>query len=401
MPRGRPPTPIGSYGRITTAEVAPKKWEARCWYRDPDGVSRRVRATGASRTGAENALKAKLSERKHNAGAGLTGSSKLSQSGDLWLAQQRALVAAGDRSPRTYETYESAWRRHVAPGLGELRLREATTARCEAWLVALRQRVGPSMCSTARAVLSGVLGYAARMDAITSNPVRDLSPIPGAKSRKRKPRALTATERAEWLAWLDTHVAHDPKSPRRPELDHDPAAVIASRALGDITRLALATGARIGELMAISWDEIDFGQGIVAIRWHIIRPRGEGLTRMPGAKSDAGERVLRLPRWALDMLLRRRVDSGGAYPVFPDVLGGWRDPNLVMRWLRWSRDEAGFPWLTSHVYRQTVITFLDDRGLRDREVADQAGHSRTEQTREYMARKVASDRAAQALEEML
>lgn len=398
---GRPETPIGHYGKIVTVEVGPRKFEARCWYRDADGVSRRVRASGESKTGAENALKAKLADRPHNSGAHLTGASKVSKVGNLWLAQQRTLVEAGDRSPRTYDTYEAAWRCHVLPGLGNLRLREATTSACEAWLVALRKRVGPSTCSTARAVLGSVLGYAARMEAITTNPVRDLSPIPGAKSRKRKPRALTAAERTQWLDWLDTHVGHDPKLPRRPELAHDPAEVIASRALGDVTRFALATGCRVGEVMAVSWDEVDFDAGTVDIRWHLVRTRGEGLVRLEGAKSDAGERRLRLPRWALDMLLRRRVDNAGAYPVFPDSLGGWRDPNLVMRWLRWSRDEAGFPWLTSHVYRQTVITFLDDAGLSERENADQAGHARTEQTREYMARKVASDRAAEALEEML
>lgn len=399
---GRPPTPVGHYGKITVVELGPRKFEARCWYRDFDGVSRRVRATGASKTGAENALKAKFADRRADTGAELTGSSKVSKAGELWLVQQRALVDAGDRSPRTYETYESAWRNHVAPGLGELRLREATASRCETWLVALRKRVGPSMCSTARAVLSGVLGHAARMDAIPGNPVRDLSRIPGAKSRKRKPRALTLDERSEWLEWLDTHVAHDPAARRRPELDRDPSAVIAARALGDITRFALATGCRIGEIMAVSWDEVDLDARTVAICWHIVRVKGEGLHRLAGAKSEAGDRVLKLPSWAVAVLRRRKLAAPpNSYPVFPDTLGGWRDPNLVMRWLRWSRDEADLPWLTSHRYRQTVITFLDDAGLNERENADQAGHGRAEQTREYMARKIASDRAADALEEML
>lgn len=402
MPRGRQKTPLGHYGKITTTEIGAKKWEARCWFRSADGVSRRVKATGASKTAAENALKVKVSKQRDAGGAALTGASLVRKAGELWLDHQQRLVENGDRAPRTFATYESAWRLHIEPRLGSLSLREATTARCEAWLVGLRKQVGPSMCSTARAVLSGVLGYAARMDAIPFNPVGDLSPIPGAGSRKRKPRAMTVQERAEWLDWLDTHVAHDPSKSRRPELDRAAEDVIASRALGDITRLALATGARIGELTALSWDEVDLDAGTVAIRWHLVRVAGEGLLRMEGAKSEAGDRTLRLPRWAVQMLARRKLAARpNSYPVFPDVLGGWRDPNLVIRWIRWSRDEAGFGWLTSHVWRQTVISVLDEAGLQTREVANQAGHSRVEQTHRYMDRRVASERAAEALEEML
>jgi integrase len=399
---GRPPLPIGAHGTVAPPrQIRPGVFEARCRYRDADGVTRIVKRTGKSASAARNALLAALAERRHTAGAGVNASSRMREAANVWLAQRRAQVDAGDLAPRTLQTYESAWRLHVEPALGDVRLREATPARCEAWLVALRKKVGPSTCAHARAVLSGVLGYAARMDAIGANPVRDLSPIPGAGKRTRKPRAMTKAERTAWLAWLDNNVAHNPDLPKRPELYRGEVETIAARALGDITRLQLATGARIGEVMALSWDDVDLEQGTVAIRHHLVRLKGRGLYRQPGAKSEAGDRVLRLPSWGTDMLLRRRVDNAGAYPVFPDVLGGWRDPNLVMRWLRWSRELAGFGWVTSHVFRQTVITELDAAGLSTREVADQAGHSRVAQTQGYMARGVASDAAAAALEAMI
>ncbi len=403
---GRAPLPSGAHGKITTTELGPKLYEALTRVKDPGGKLRKVRRQGRSRSAAENALKAALLELRHDTGSQITSSSRVADVGELWLASVAARVDAGDRAHRTYETYRSAWQVHVLPGLGQLRLREATTARCEAWLVALRGRVGASMCSTARAVLSGVLGYAARMDAIDTNPVRDLSPIPGAGRRTRKPRAMTPDELAEWLAWIDTHAALPPRGPDGPpRRDTDRGTqhiveVAASRALGDITRLMLATGCRIGEVMAISWDEVDHEAGTLRIGWHLVRVKGRGLVRVSGAKSEAGDRLLRLPGWAVDMRRRRRAGAGVGYPVFPDDLGGWRDPNLVMRWIRWSREEAGFGWVTSHVWRQTVISALDTGGLSTREVADQAGHSRISQTQEYMARRVASDRAAGVLEEM-
>src|SRR5207253_2731237 len=107
-----------------------------------DGVSRRVRARGKSRSAAETALKQRVAQRQHAAGGtALTGASRLREAAQRWLQQCRELVDADDLAPRTLEKYESVWRLRVAPGLGQLRLREATTARCEAWQVALRRQV--------------------------------------------------------------------------------------------------------------------------------------------------------------------------------------------------------------------------------------------------------------------
>lgn len=397
---GRPPLAVGTYGKVTVVELGPKLHEARTRYRDADGVLRRVKRQGPSKTVAEARLKAALLDRQHTSGATVTGSTKLGDAGEQWLALRAAEVAAGDLAPRTLATYQSAWNLHVKPALGALRLREVTTSRCEAWLQELRKHKGASMCKTARAVLSGVLGYCARMDAIPTNPVRDVSRVPG--GRTRKPRAMTHAERETWLHWMDTHAAADPAKPPPPARSpEDEQRVVESRALGDVTRLLLATGARIGEVMALSWDEVDLEAGSVRICWHLVRVKGQGIVRVEGAKSEAGDRTLRLPSWAVSMLMHRRVTSDGAWPVFPDTRGKWRDPNQVMRWIRWSREPAGLAWVTSHVFRQTVITILDEAGLPTREVADQAGHSTIGQTQSYMARKIASERAAAALEELL
>jgi hypothetical protein len=44
---------------------------------------------------------------------------------------------------------------------------------------------------------------------------------------------------------------------------------------------------------------------------------------------------------------------------------------------------------------------LDEAGLSTREVANQVGHARIGQTQDYMARRIASERAAEALEDLL
>lgn len=379
---GRPPLPIGAHGNIKTREIGAKLFESRCRYRDADGVTRPVQRQGRSKSAAENALKVALTERRHTAGPHLTGESRVREAGALWFEQRAAEVEAGELAINTFAVYRSAWRLHVEPALGELRLREVTVVRCEAWQQALRRAKGSSITKTARSVLSGVLGYAARMGALHANPTRDLSVIPG--GRKRKPRALTRDELAAWLAAMEA-------GPKAARWD-----------IPDLTRLMLATGCRVGEALALSWDEIDLDVGTVAVRWHLVRVKGDGLHRVPGAKSAAGERTLRVPRWCVDMLLRRRVDELSGYPVLPDTVGGWRDPSNTLRVLREARDAAGFGWVTSHVFRKTTLTLLDKAGLSPRELADIAGHSDPSMTMDvYMGRGGVNEAAAAALEDLL
>jgi len=96
------------------------------------------------------------------------------------------------------------------------------------------------------------------------------------------------------------------------------------------------------ECAAIGWDEVDFDHATVDVRWRLIRRTGVGLLRLPSTKSGkAGERVIPLPSWAMMMLKRRRVAiAADVEAVFPDSLGGWRDPSNVRRAWRQVRDEA-------------------------------------------------------------
>lgn len=91
-----------------------------------------------------------------------------------------------------------------------------------------------------------------------------------------------------------------------------------------------------------------------------------------------------------------------ASPVFPNVDGGLRDPSNTLRVLRATRGSEGFEWVTSHVFRKTAATVLDDAGLTARLIADQLGHSRPSMTQDvYIARKVVDAATARALENML
>lgn len=380
---GRPPLPIGAHGNIKVVPLGPKQFEARCRYRDADGETRKVKRQGRTENAATNNLQKALAERRHNAGATITPDTRVRDVAALWFEQRQAEADAGEFAPNSLGSYRSVWKLHVDPALGGLRLREISVARCEAWQQALRKRVGSSPTKTSRTVLGGILGYAARLGAIPTNPCRDLSRIPG--KAKRRPRALTRDELNDWLDGMTADAR---------ALRWD---------IPDLTRFMLATGCRVGEALACSWDEIDFEARTVAIRWKLIRVKGQGLQRVPGTKRGAdGGRTLQVPTWAVAMLMERRMSERAGWPVFPDSIGGWRDPSNTLKVLRLSREKAGFGWVTSHVFRKTHATLLDEAGLTPRQIADQLEHSDPSMTqRVYMGRGVVANGAAAALEDAL
>jgi hypothetical protein len=60
---------------------------------------------------------------------------------------------------------------------------------------------------------------------------------------------------------------------------------------------------------------------------------------------------------------------------------------------------AGFVWVTSHVFRKTAITVLDQAGLNARAIAGHSGHSRPSMTQDvYMDRRADGRQAADALD---
>lgn len=375
----RPPIPVGSYGNISFRPLGSRRVRALAKVRDTDGVLRDVTREGTSRDDARQNLLRAIENRPGFGGSQFTADSRVGEIADAWLEGIMEQVAAGERAPNTPRVYDSVLTRHVKPALGQLRIREASVTRCDAFVRSMRTHHGAPLAKTARTVLNGVLGYAARHGLITTNPMRDVARIEG--SQTKQARALTDVERDLWLEKMEADevaVRHD---------------------LPDLTRVMLATGCRIGEVLALDWPCIDFDDKTISVDWTIVPgPKGTGLARTP-TKTKAGRRTLNLPGWAVDMLRdRHAVAKNKKGPVFPSGAGSWRDPSNTARSLREARERAGFGWLTSHAFRKTVATTLHDAGLTPREIADQLGHANLRTLDHYIGRRAVGRAAAAALE---
>jgi integrase len=410
---GRPPLPVGTHGKIgfTTDAGPPRRVRARTYFRDVDGLVRQVTRFGPSRAAAERRLVLALRDRMTPGRSDITADTRMDVLGRRWFDELPA-----DRSTSTRQVYSYVLENYVIPEIAALRVREVSTPAVDHVLKAITAKGGPGSAKTTRSVLSGMFRLAVRHGATSANPVREAAPI--SAPRMSRVRSLTQDEVDELRRLLRAHS-------RAVELD-----------LPDIVDSMLGTGVRIGEALAVRQGTnadgeplLDLGHATVEINATIVRVKGEGLIIQEWPKTAAGWRRLALPSYATELIERRAKEHRPRAPlgiVFGSPLGHLRDPSNIAGDLRrvldgigcevcgergWFTDAHGkptrcdagrFSWVTSHIFRKTVATRLDEAGLSARQIADQLGHAHPSLTQDvYMGRKVVTGDAARLLDRQL
>lgn len=393
-PMSRPRIEIGQWGKISTSQQTSGRHRASARYRDTDGQTRTVQAFGSSGAEAERRLRAALHERGRATASDLSPATDIATLGKVWLDE---LEHVGVLSPQTIAQYRTDVDNTICAartGIGGLLLREATTSRIDRFVKSISAK-HPAKARRIKVVLAGMFGLAARHDAIDANPVREVARIRGSK---KDVRALTVDElevlRRQVQLWESGAV---PGSvPTVPELRNRGGRPRA-RGLLDLVDVLLGTGARIGEVLALRWSDIDLKAepATVTISGTVVRLPGRmavggGLVRQGRTKTDSGYRTVKLPRFARDTLLRLSVEALPTADdlVFPSSAGTLRDPHNVRRQWRDARGDR-FAWVTPHSFRRTVATLID-REATTEAAASQLGHSGTAVTRRHYIEKAAA-----------
>jgi integrase len=178
----------------------------------------------------------------------------------------------------------------------------------------------------------------------------------------------------------------------------------ASSDMADIIDLMLATGGRIGEILALRWADVEFdaARPNLTINGTIKTEPGKGTYRKSSPKSDASVRTVVLPDFAIAVLRRRprSTSENSSDAVFPTRNGTWQQVNNVERRWRQIREDTGLEWVTPHTFRKTVATLISER-VDSETAAQQLGHSSPAITRQFYISKpaIAAD-VAHVLEEL-
>ena len=358
---GRPRTPVGAYGAITTRRNGDRVI-AETRVRDDDGRLRQVRVSARSGAQATRILKERLLDRpRFGAVSSLTPQSGFGDLVEAWLVQLDALQLAEN----TKQNYRDQVRLHVLPAFEHFTLAEVTTGRVESFLRS-QATASSSRARQSRTMLNLLFGYALRHDAIARNPVSGTSPL---RQPKKTPQALTL----EQIAAIREAAA---KWRREPGLPGPPP----DGQVQDIIEVLLGTALRSGEVLALRPCDVDDRPGgmVIGVNGTVAQRKGSGAVRQPRPKSESSIRWIPVPEFAAVVIRRRMAGVDPERTIFANRNGGPLSPYNVRRTFREFLAIAGLvdSGISLRWYRRTGATVVA-RSMGTEAAAAFLGHAST------------------------
>ncbi len=293
--------------------------------------------------------------------------SKVREFGQAYLADVRIR-----RKESTANEYARIWEKYVIPALGSRPVAEVTTIELRRLHRSLSAT--PFMANRVIAVLGAFFTFAMREGVRPEglNPTRGVETFPE-QSREmfltpEQFRVLgAALDRAERIGLLPppekrrkpksaTTAKHRPKNADVPRVAN-PAAVAA-------IRLLALTGCRVGEILALRWDEVDFEHGELRL-----------------GDTKTGRSVRPLGDVAAELLRTLPTRPESPY-VLPGAIEGQPLTEIKRVWHA-VRYAAGLPALRLHDLRHSFASVPADGGVSLLVIRSMLGHSRVATTERY------------------
>jgi integrase len=221
-----------------------------------------------------------------------------------------------------------------------------------------------STVAATHGVLQTALRRAVAWQILTRNPTDGVT-VP--TNRTKAPQVWTAAETATFLQGAEKH------------------------RLGPMWRLGLDTGMRLGELLALAWEDVDLDRGVVSVRRTLTRDREGGWKLGDVAKTASSRRSIIIGPATIAALrglrprqAERRLLCGAAWVdhglVFDRGNGEWLAPTTVRDAFARAVAKAKLPVLTPHGMRHTMATILLAAGVHPKVVQERLGHSSIQMT---------------------
>jgi integrase len=293
--------------------------------------------------------------------------------------------ASGHISPRSAERYRQLVEHQIVPFLGSKQLRDLRPRDIEVWHTALCETLEPRTVQHAHAVLSKALRDAVVNEELVKNVATTKS-----APKPTDDEMVIVKDVPGLVAKLVSHTSI-----------YVPAMI------------ALFTGMRLGEILALRWSRIDLDGRKLKVE-EALEETGQGI-RFKTPKSRAGIRTITLPDILIQCLrdyrkeqLELRLRLGlGKLPddalLFTNLDGEVIRTTVASK--RWTRCAAslGMPKITFHSLRHTHASALIDAGVDIVTISKRLGHKKPDITLRVYSHQFRNDdsKAADAINSML
>ena len=273
-------------------------------------------------------------------------------------------VIAPKQEQKTFDRYEEASRLHVVPNLGNVEISKLSPRHVqELETKLLRDGMAPKGVQLVHIVLSGAMKHALRMELISRNPVKLVSPpsVPSSEAYS-------------------------------PDMTQVRAVIAAAKSTGHYlwpcVNLIIYTGMRRGEALALAWENLDLEGHTLRVEASLVVAKGGGIVKHP--KTESGRRTVDLDAETVAVLrehrsrLRELAGQLGVEPpewAFPrQDLSGWCHPNTLGYFIKSLRERADCPDLTTRSLRHFHASMALETSKNPIVVAKRIGHAKASTT---------------------
>lgn len=145
--------------------------------------------------------------------------------------------------------------------------------------------------------------------------------------------------------------------------------------LKDMILLAWHTGLRFGEIIALTWKDINVENKNITVSKAVAR----GIL---GTPKNNRTRQAYMTNDVQEMLARRKKEIKGEL-VFPNKVGRFLIQDRCRKWLRKISDKAEIRKIGWHTFRHTFASHLAEKGISLRTIQELLGHSDPRTTMRY------------------
>ncbi len=256
---------------------------------------------------------------------------------------------------KTYRDYEAMLRRYIRPYVGTKIIAVLSPLDIQgAYQQMIDRNLSARTIRYAHAVLRCALRQAIRWQLLLNDPTQGVQ-LPRQQSREM--RVLTTEQARVFLR------------------------VAVRTSYGPIFAIALTTGMRPSEYLALCWQDVEWERGTVGI----VRTlqRSEGQWRFAETKRAGSRRVVKLQSWLLSLLRKVREESAEQTrdDVFSDLIfttargGPINEDYLVKKHFKPILRQAGLPEIRLYDLRHTAATLALTVGISPKVVSEQLGHA--------------------------
>jgi len=264
----------------------------------------------------------------------------------------------------TYLNYRKLLKNYLVPGLGKVKIHRLTPQQVQGFYSQkISQGLAPKTVNNIHGVLHKALDNAVKWNILARNVCDAVTPprIP------RKEKNVLAKQQAHTL--LEEVRAHR---------------------LEALLTLAITTGMREGELLALHWQDINFEDCSLQVKRAVSYLKGYGYVESE-PKTAKGRRMIKLPVFVVDILMRHKVQQeeqrrevGDAWIekdlVFTNAQGYFYSASTLRKVFRRFLVSIGLPHMRFHDLRHSAATILLIMGVHPKIVQEILGHSQITMT---------------------